>query len=101
SQNLERRTENSEPKNREPRTENREPPASAKRKLSYKEQRELASLPAHIEALEAEQRALNERIASQDFYKESADAIRDALARVDTLQKELNDAYTRWNDLES
>ena len=45
-------------------------------KLSYKEQRELEGLPARIEALEAEQRALHERTGGAEFYKESPDAIR-------------------------
>jgi ATP-binding cassette subfamily F protein uup len=51
--------------------------------------------------LEAEQRALNARLAGIDFYKEPAEAIRAALARVDTVQAELTAAYARWHDLES
>jgi len=77
------------------------PPGGDRRKLSYKERRELEALPARIETLEAEQRALHERTAGVDFYKESAEAIRKALARVDTLQAELTDAYARWHELES
>jgi ATP-binding cassette subfamily F protein uup len=76
-------------------------PGGDRRKLSYKEQRELEALPERIEVLEAEQRALHERTAGVDFYKESAEAIRKALARVDTLQAELTDAYARWHELES
>jgi ATP-binding cassette subfamily F protein uup len=71
------------------------------RKRSYKETRELEGLPARIELLEAEQRALNARLAGIDFYKEPAEAIRAALARVDTVQAELTAAYARWHDLES
>jgi len=71
------------------------------RKLSYKEQRELEGLPARIEALEAEQRALHERTGGAEFYKESPDAIRGALARVDAIEAELVDAYARWHELES
>src|SRR5207249_1909131 len=56
--------------------------AVERRKLSYNEQRELEALPARIEALEGEQRALNDRIAGPDFYKEAPGAIREALARV-------------------
>ena len=70
-------------------------------KLSYKEQRELEGLPARIEALEAEQRALHERTGGAEFYKESPDAIREALARVEALEAELVDAYARWHELES
>src|SRR6266496_4005168 len=39
------------------------PPGGDRRKLSYKERRELEALPARIETLEAEQRALHERTA--------------------------------------
>jgi ABC transport system ATP-binding/permease protein len=78
------------------------PPESPRpRRLSYKEQRELENLPAQIEALESEQRLLNATIAGPEFYKESADAINRALARVNTLQRELTEAYTRWEMLES
>jgi ATP-binding cassette subfamily F protein uup len=37
-------------------------PAAARKKLSYKEQRELESLPAQIEALEAEQKRITEML---------------------------------------
>ena len=96
TQNLEPRTKNVERPHAAPRTTNAE-----RKKLSYKEQRELEALPARIEALETEQRALNERIAGPEFYKESAEQIKDTLARVETLRAELDAAYTRWHDLEA
>jgi ABC transport system ATP-binding/permease protein len=71
------------------------------RKLSYKEQRELDQLPAQIEALEAEQRTLAARVASPDFYKEPADAIRGALARQAALDEEIIASYSRWDELSS
>ena len=74
---------------------------STRKKLSYKEQRELDALPARIEALEAEQRDLTARIAGPDFYKTARADIEAALARVDPLAQELTDAYARWHDLES
>jgi len=79
------------------------PPATAPqpRRLSYKEQRELDSLPARIEALEEEQRMLETTIAGPQFYREPADAINASLARLDTLQHELIDAYARWEELDS
>src|SRR5262245_26557386 len=40
----------------------------ASKKLSFKEQRELEALPERIETLEAEQRALNAKIADPAFY---------------------------------
>ena len=76
--------------------------ASAERKkLSFKDQRELAGLPATIEALESEQRALAARIAGPEFYKEGAETIKQSLARVDDLQRELTAVYARWHALES
>jgi ATP-binding cassette subfamily F protein uup len=70
------------------------------RRLSYNEQRELAQLPAAIDALETEQRSLAERIARPDFYKESPDAIRGALARKDEVDGEVVRAYARWDELD-
>ncbi len=69
-------------------------------RLSYNEVRELDALPDKIDALEAERRALTERIASTDFYKEAPDAIRDTLSRADILEKEITNAYERWDDLQ-
>src|SRR5262249_44981958 len=76
-------------------------PPPRKRRVSYKEPREPDLLPARIEALESEQRTLNARIAGPEFYKETAGAIREALARAEALRQELADAYTRWDELES
>jgi len=70
-------------------------------KLSFKDQRELDGLPAAIDALEQEQKAVAERIAGPDFYKESAENIRRTLARAEELQRELATAYTRWGDLDA
>jgi ABC transport system ATP-binding/permease protein len=72
-----------------------------RKKLSYKEQRELEALPAKIEALEAEQRALAEKIAGPAFYKEEAAVIQASLARVDELHRELAGVYARWDALDS
>jgi ATP-binding cassette subfamily F protein uup len=77
------------------------PPGSPPKKLSFNEQRELAGLPAVIEALEGEQRALAGRIASPDFYKEGRDAIRVSLARADEIESRLAALYARWDELDS
>jgi ABC transport system ATP-binding/permease protein len=77
------------------------PAAAGKpRRLSYKEQREFAGLPDVIDGLEAEQRALAARIGSPEFYKESPDDIREALARADELAEAVRRAYARWDDLD-
>jgi ATP-binding cassette subfamily F protein uup len=75
--------------------------AAASRRLSYQERRELDALPGRIEALEAEQHALGDTIAHQDFYKEPAAAIAAALERVQHIERDLIDLYARWEALDS
>ncbi len=47
-----------------------------KRKLSFKEQRELDSLPGDIEKLESEQLALTQRICEPDYHRVGAEQMR-------------------------
>src|SRR5437762_270407 len=85
-----------------PGTRRRKPqPPETSRKLSFNERRELDQLPGRIEALEAEQRTLNARMSGPDFYKEGGSAIREVLARSEALERELAEAYARWEALES
>jgi ATP-binding cassette subfamily F protein uup len=70
------------------------------KKLSFKEQRELDGLPAAIEALESEQRALAAKIAGPEFYKEGKETIAQSLERGDDLQRELAKVYARWAELD-
>jgi ATP-binding cassette subfamily F protein uup len=74
---------------------------SAKKKLSYKEQKELEALPARIEELEERQSALNARINAGDFYKESPETVKSVLAEAETLAQDLEQAYARWDELEA
>jgi ATP-binding cassette subfamily F protein uup len=69
-------------------------------KLSFKEKKELESLPAHIEALEAEQVRLHRESASPAFYKESAEHIKGVLARIEAIAKELETVLARWVELD-
>jgi len=75
-------------------------PTPAKKKLSHNEKREFAQLPGRIDALEAEVRELNAAVARPEFYKEGSETITRTLARVETAQRELDDAYGRWVELE-
>ncbi|APQ11508.1 ABC transporter ATPase [Pseudomonas oryzihabitans] len=74
--------------------------APAKRKLSYKEQRELDAMPAAIETAEIELEALQTAIAAPDFYQLPAEVTRAKLARMDELQAELDRLIERWAELE-
>ena len=69
--------------------------------MSYKEQRELETLPAQIEAMEIRQAALNQRINSADFYKESPEQVKKTLDDAQALVAELEVAFERWNELEA
>ncbi|ODS69021.1 MAG: ABC transporter ATP-binding protein [Acidovorax sp. SCN 68-22] len=71
----------------------------SKKKLSYKDQRELDGLPEHIAALEAEQRALQAELADGALYQtDSARAV--ALQRRDTeIEDALMAALERWESL--
>src|SRR6187549_2612156 len=51
-------------------------PAAPKRKLSFKEQRELDSLPADIEKLETEQLALTQKICEPDYHRVGPEQMR-------------------------
>jgi len=51
--------------------------------------------------MEQEQQQLNTAVAAPAFYKESAETIHQTLARLETLQQELLDAYARWDELDS
>lgn len=74
--------------------------APAKKKLSYKLQRELEALPGQIDAVEAELAGVQETIAQQDFYLRPQDEQRETLARLDALQQELDALLERWAELE-
>ena len=76
-------------------------PAAAKAKLSYKEQRELDGLPARIEALEAEQKALQAQLADPATYARDAQAVPALHARHEALEAELMQALERWEALAS
>jgi ATP-binding cassette subfamily F protein uup len=77
-------------------------PQKEKRKLSYNEARELESLPQMIEAMEEEKGNLIETINSPEFYASyDAARLRTANDRLEALEKGLDEAYHRWDELES
>ena len=76
-------------------------PAVSKRKLSYKEQRELDALPALIEQLETEQAKLVEQMSGADFFQQDKTAVARVQSRMSDLESELAKAYERWELLDS
>ncbi|HEX9446263.1 MAG TPA: ATP-binding cassette domain-containing protein, partial [Candidatus Binatia bacterium] len=82
-----------------------ERPAEEKRvqragKLSYKDQRELEALPARIEGLEAEQSRLHAALSDAEFHRQPRDKITVAVERLEIVNKELEECYARWQELE-
>jgi ATP-binding cassette subfamily F protein uup len=75
-------------------------PRTTRRKRTFNEEREYAELPARIEALEAEQRLLQEESSSAEFYKSPPDRIRAVLSRLEQLPAELERTLSRWLELE-
>jgi len=73
--------------------------AAPARKLGYKEQRELEQLPAHIDALEAEQRQLGELLADPALYSREPDRVAQLQARYAQIENELMAALERWEAL--
>jgi ATP-binding cassette subfamily F protein uup len=79
------------------------PPASdatPKRKLSYKDARELEQLPARIEQLESDLAARSEAMNDPAFYQQDSAAIVQANEALAKLQAELDTAYARWAELD-
>ncbi|RYF79383.1 MAG: ABC transporter ATP-binding protein, partial [Comamonadaceae bacterium] len=72
-----------------------------RRKLSYKEQREFDSLPAHIEALETEQKTIDAALAAGGGSLYANDPARAAAfaARHAEIEEALFAALERWEAL--
>ncbi len=80
------------------------PSASKKKnkpkKLSYKEERELEKIPVKIETLEAEQAKLNTILADPIFYQKKSTEVGTTVERLEVVEKELQETYSRWGELE-
>ena len=76
------------------------PATPAPRKLSFKERRELESLPQAIEELEARQNALHLKMADPGYHRQGADQIKAARTELERIEQELVAAYGRWEALE-
>ncbi|MBL0224537.1 MAG: ATP-binding cassette domain-containing protein [Geobacteraceae bacterium] len=76
------------------------PPKERARKLSFKEERELEALPETIAGLEREQEQLHARLSDPELYKSAGAEVASINARLAGLERELADAYQRWEELE-
>ncbi len=69
-------------------------------KMSFKETRELASLPAQIEALEAEQADIAAQLADPALYKGEPQRVKALQARHADIEQLVAEAMARWDALE-
>jgi ATP-binding cassette subfamily F protein uup len=76
------------------------PRAERARKLTFKENQELAVLPERIATLEEEQAALHATLADPEFYRTAGAAVTDLNQRLAELEQALVTAYARWEELE-
>jgi ATP-binding cassette subfamily F protein uup len=71
------------------------------RRLSFRDQHELARLPKKIEGLEAELAELHQEMAAPDFFKRPGDLIAQTRVRISSLERSIADSYRRWEQLEA
>jgi ATP-binding cassette subfamily F protein uup len=76
------------------------PPAPKRRKLSYREQRELDALPGTIEALETRIAALQAQLAAPETWAEGAARGTALKLELDALEAEHETAFARWTELD-
>jgi ATP-binding cassette subfamily F protein uup len=77
------------------------PPKERPRRPTYMEQRELEALPERIAALEAELNQWHEAMADPALYRREPAEIVKAKIRLQSLEKDVAEAYQRWEALET
>ncbi|MFO7559159.1 MAG: ATP-binding cassette domain-containing protein [Desulfobacterales bacterium] len=70
-------------------------------KLSYNEQGELKNLPGIIESLEDKQKKLFDKMSDPAFYQTGGKKISSIKRELESIGKEIEEAYSRWEFLES
>jgi ATP-binding cassette subfamily F protein uup len=77
------------------------PPASKPKKLSYKEQRELETLPGLIASLESEQKTISEQLADPDLYRQRPDEVQRLNDRFSEIENLLLENLEKWEAIEA
>ncbi|WP_206485720.1 ABC transporter ATP-binding protein [Thalassotalea sp. G2M2-11] len=72
----------------------------AKKKLSYKESRELESLPELIDELEQDIATLQEQVNDADFFTQETEITKKILNQLEESESKLEVAYARWQELD-
>jgi ATP-binding cassette subfamily F protein uup len=69
--------------------------------VTFNEKRELDALPAAIEALEAEQHALNERMCAPGYHQQPPAALKVDRERAEAIEHALARKFERWAELDA
>ena len=75
--------------------------AERPRRLTFKERQEIDALPQQIEALETEQHRLYQVMADTAIYQQGGDEVVRVSARLVDVERDLAEAYARWEQLEA
>jgi ATP-binding cassette subfamily F protein uup len=78
-----------------------QPAASKQKKMNYKEQRELETLPALISGLESEQKTISTRLADPDLYKQQPAEVQRLNQRFAEIDELLMKSLEKWEALEA
>jgi ATP-binding cassette subfamily F protein uup len=70
-------------------------------KLTYKEQRELDTLPAEIEALENEQHTISQRMSQANYHREHAGQVKSDRRRIEEIEHQIAAKFEQWSSLEA
>ena len=76
------------------------PKTHPSRKLGYMQKREMQDLPHKIENLESEQKELFAILSDPLFYKREKDEIAGLKSNLARVEREIESAYRRWEELE-
>ncbi|MBT3259347.1 MAG: ATP-binding cassette domain-containing protein [Deltaproteobacteria bacterium] len=82
-------------------TKKPKPKPEGRKKLTFRENRELEDIPSLIESLEQEHAVLFGRMSDPAFYKNEGGEIAYAKERLQSLEIELEKTYKRWETLDA
>ena len=77
------------------------PKEATRKTLSFKEQRELETLPQEIEVLEQEQSGIQTQLAQPDIYKHTPELAKTLQERLSEIEALVMQKLERWETLES
>jgi ATP-binding cassette subfamily F protein uup len=75
--------------------------ANKLKKLTYKEQKLLEALPEQIAQLEEEQAGIQRQLDDPEFFKKTWQETQKVTQRLESLEAELLETYTQWEELDA